>query len=403
MKKKYTVRNPQKNSKNGSWRGLYSIKIGDEVIRKSCGSFKTRSEAKAHTENLVADLIRKEENNLVDSDMTVADFIDQHWEDQRIKELVNPDHIPAFKRMLNVTEFDKIILSSINKSALRRFWLEVEDILYKKDKSISTKSKIKANMNSLLNHAVRLSFLEDNENYNIKIDSARAIKKNKQESSADIWKKAEKIWTEDQIKEYLPLFKNLTQKTKYVDQIMWWAFFNIGIFTGMRRGEITGLKFSDFDREKRILTVNRSVRMNLKTREIEVDVPKASSFGYINYSSDLDEVLDALEIYHQVQGTLDNDYLFQYKIGGVLDPNYWSRMFKRVQITAGVPEDQILQSVHWIRHTHLSLLANKGFSLAEIQRRARHSDPRTTAKFYVHIVDEKDKEMADSFSLVGDE
>ena len=78
-------------------------------------------------------------------------------------------------------------------------------------------------------------------------------------------------------------------------------------------------------------------------------------------------------------------------------------MFKRVQITAGVPEDQILPSVHWIRHTHLSLLANKGFSLAEIQRRARHSDPRTTAKFYVHIVDEKDKEMADSFSLVGDE
>ena len=51
-----------------------------------------------------------------------------------------------------------------------------------------------------------------------------------------------------------------------------------------------------------------------------------------------------------------------------------------------------------MRHTHLSLLAYRGYSMAEIQRRARHSDPRTTAKYYVHILDEKDMEMADSFA-----
>ena len=400
--KKYTVRAPHKN-KSGTWRGLYSIKVGDKVIRKSCGSFKTRTEAKKQTEELVADLIRKETNQLVDSKLNVAEFVDQFWKDQRIKELVNSDHIQAFEKMMKITGFDQTILQSVNKTSLRRFWLEVEDILYTRDKSISFKSKLKSNMNSMLNYAVRLSFLEDNENYNIKSDSARAIKKNKAENSTDIWEKAQKIWTEDQIKEYLPLFKNLPQRPKYVDAIMWWAFFNIGIFTGLRRGEITGLKFSDFDREKRILTVNRSVRMHPQKREITTSVPKASSFGYINYSSELDEVLDALEMYHQVKGTLDNEYLFQYKLGGVLDPNYWSRMFTRVQIKAGVPEDEVLPSVHWIRHTHLSLLANKGFSLAEIQRRARHSDPRTTAKFYVHIVDERDKDMAESFSLIGGE
>ena len=43
-----------------------------------------------------------------------------------------------------------------------------------------------------------------------------------------------------------------------------------------------------------------------------------------------------------------------------------------------------------MRHTHLSLLAYKGYSIAEIQRRARHSDPRTTAKYYVHILDERE-------------
>jgi len=44
------------------------------------------------------------------------------------------------------------------------------------------------------------------------------------------------------------------------------------------------------------------------------------------------------------------------------------------------------------------LLAYRGYSMAEIQRRARHSDPRTTAKYYVHILEEKDMEMAERFS-----
>ena len=108
--------------------------------------------------------------------------------------------------------------------------------------------------------------------------------------------------------------------------------------------------------------------------------------------------MDALELYHQVKGTIGNDYLFQYRFGGIIAPDYWSSMFKRVQKIAGIPEEEMLPSCHYMRHTHLSLLAHNGFSLPEIQRRARHTDPRTTAKYYVHILDEKDKEMSEVYS-----
>ena len=71
-------------------------------------------------------------------------------------------------------------------------------------------------------------------------------------------------------------------------------------------------------------------------------------------------------------------------------------MFKRVD-QAGIREDQILPSAHYMRHTHLSLLAHNGYSMAEIKEE-QGVESRTTAKYYVHILDERDQEMADNFS-----
>ena len=88
----------------------------------------------------------------------------------------------------------------------------------------------------------------------------------------------------------------------------------IGLYTGLRRGELTGLMFSDFDREKRVLTVQRNVQITSQPREIRIVNPKAGSFGDVSYGDEVEEVLDTLEMYHQMNGTLKNEYLLQYKL-----------------------------------------------------------------------------------------
>lgn len=396
-----SVKAPKKRTNKAGkvrWLARYRDLEAGKVVERSVGTYDTKKEAVDQTRKAIDELKRIRENELISSDITVKGFIDQHWKDWRSNQLVNPDHFPLFERLIQMTGFAKIKVNKINRTSLRRFWMQVESFLIENDYSNSTKVKMRANMNSLLNYAVECSFLEENMNYGLKIDSPKAFKDAKNQNAENVWLRAQKIWTGEQIMKFLPLFNNLKKKPKNVDTIMWWAFFNFGIFTGMRTGEITALKFSDIDRDKRIITIKGSVSLNKRTRELTINKPKSSSFGQIHYSKDLDPIIEALELYHITNETIDQEYLFQYRWGGLVAPDYWSSMFKRVQIQAGIPEDQILPSAHYMRHTHLSLLAHNGYSMAEIQRRARHSDPRTTAKYYVHILDERDQEMADSFS-----
>ena len=52
-------------------------------------------------------------------------------------------------------------------------------------------------------------------------------------------------------------------------------------------------------------------------------------------------------------------------------------------------------SVHALRHTHASVLLNKGVSTASISKRLGHSNTTTTQKVYLHVIRElKNKDNA---------
>ena len=394
------TRSPIKDTraKKVRWKAMYSIEVDGIVVRKQVGTYDTQAEAKAETEKFVKELIRINQNNLVTSDQTVLEFIENEWKEHRQKKLVNSSGIVTFIKMVKLTGLGDVALNKLTRATMRRFFMEMEDYIYEKGYvRKSYMASLKANMNSMLLYAEQKAYIEEISIYDLRTNPT-AGKIDREKTAQEMWDKAKKIWTMDQITEFLPLFKNLDKKPKNVDAIMWWAFFYIGIYTGLRRGEITALKFSDFDREKMTLTINRNAQLiNYPSREVIIKKPKSGSFGEVVYGESLNEILDALELYHQVQGTLDNEYVLQYKWGGLIAPDYWSAQFKKIQLIAGVPEDEILPSAHYMRHTHLSMLAYLGYKDSEIQKRARHTDPRTTAKYYVHILDEKDQEMSDAF------
>ncbi|MFZ0683335.1 MAG: tyrosine-type recombinase/integrase, partial [Candidatus Cybelea sp.] len=51
-------------------------------------------------------------------------------------------------------------------------------------------------------------------------------------------------------------------------------------------------------------------------------------------------------------------------------------------------------TLHCLRDTHASLLANKGVALEVVSKRLGHQDIRTTAERYLHVFRERDAAAA---------
>jgi hypothetical protein len=72
------------------------------------------------------------------------------------------------------------------------------------------------------------------------------------------------------------------------------------------------------------------------------------------------------------------DWVFATSEGTLLDRNNVAKAFRRGLKAAGLPH----HSPHDLRHTFASLLLQDGVSLAHVQRKLGHSDPRLTATLY---------------------
>jgi site-specific recombinase XerD len=168
---------------------------------------------------------------------------------------------------------------------------------------------------------------------------------------------------------------------------MWFAFMNLSFLLGLRVGEIAALKFSDFSEGYKTVTIQRM--LVIRKKQIVEDYPKATSIRTLTVPDALREVIQVLEDYHTLNGTLKLDYLLQYKTGGAIRPDYWQRQYKRVQELVGIPKSEQLPSTHSGRHTHLTLIAEAGVPMPVVQKRAGHSKIATTAEYYIHLADDK--------------
>lgn len=164
------------------------------------------------------------------------------------------------------------------------------------------------------------------------------------------------------------------------------ALFYTAIFTGMRRGELLGLKWEDLDWVNLRIHVKRSLyKMTLQT-------PKSKySKRAIDMGPRLVEVLKS----HRVKqnetrlkvgsGWSNNDLVFCQNDGAALDgDNLYHREFKAILRKAELRAIRI----HDLRHTFASVLIAAGHNLKYIQNQMGHSSIKTTLDLYGHIMPE---------------
>ncbi|MDI6773612.1 MAG: site-specific integrase [bacterium] len=170
----------------------------------------------------------------------------------------------------------------------------------------------------------------------------------------------------------------------------WKTLYLAAVHTGLRRGELLGLRWGDLDSTKGLLHVRRS-RGRVREGDgyaVHEALPKTRhSRRSVDLSPTVREALLALP----AGDDPNRDYVFRSRTGGPIDPNNVDRAFKRHLTLAGLPEIRF----HDLRHTHASLLIAAGVHPKAIQSRLGHASITTTLNTYGHL-------MPSAFQGVGE-
>jgi len=153
------------------------------------------------------------------------------------------------------------------------------------------------------------------------------------------------------------------------------------VLTGMRLGEVLGLKWQDIDLKKGTLTVKRAA--DGRNRKLKQQPKTASSERTFKLDEETVRLLAAHKKEQKVVAMKNRDsgLVFSHE-GRVVREDAIRRTLNYALKKAGLPRIR----VHDLRHTAGSLLLDAGYSLSVVASFLGHSSPATTAAVYAHAV-----------------
>ena len=176
------------------------------------------------------------------------------------------------------------------------------------------------------------------------------------------------------------------------------ALYTLAIATGMRQGEILGLKWSDIDWGSGSIFVQRQVQYQVGQGMVFTDVKTSSSRRRISIGPITQDKLREHEQFQQLQrasaGKRWKEYelVFPSSIGTPKSPRNLLREFKVLLEEAGLPSIRF----HDLRHTAASFMLLQGNSPKVAMERLGHSTVQTTLDIYSHLLPTLQKKMAES-------
>lgn len=162
----------------------------------------------------------------------------------------------------------------------------------------------------------------------------------------------------------------------------WRMLYLLAIHTGLRRGELLGLRWRDLDLRKRLLSVRRSLSRvpDEKGGYKVTDSPLKTR--YSRRTLDLSPAIVEALLTFPAGDDAERDYVLRSQIGGPIDPDNVDRAWKRHLTAAGLAD----RPFHSTRHTHASLLIAAGVHPKAIQARLGHASITTTLNTYGHLM-----------------
>lgn len=353
---------------NGSWTIQVYAGRDPETGRKRYVSRTVRG-SKKDAEAALANLIRAQETglDLSAARLTVAAFLGRWLEVSRDRVKPRTHHRYGELIRLHVNP----VIGAIQLTKLRPLHVEeLYGLLRKRGLSGTTVLQVHRILHAAFNQAVKWQLLERNPT-----DAVKAPRKSSQEAASLV---AEQIPT---------LLTGVEGSLLQLPTL-------IALGTGMRLGEVLGLRWQDVDLETSTARVRQTLQITM-----EFDTPKSHrSTRSLTLPGFLVEALRGHKKIQNERRLLlgeswqDLDLICERGDGLPLRPDTISKQFRLAMRAAGLDI-----TFHGLRHTHASLMLESGADLKVTSSRLGHSSISLTADLYTHVASRAEKAAADAF------
>lgn len=330
--------------------------------------FKTQKEAKKAEREL---LLSVEEDGFTDhySKPTFKEVADLWLESYETT--VKPTTYQNTKNYLNAiieNHFKEIRIESVSVAKMQKIVIELS-------KKYVTYLNYLSIINRVFKYAVHLDIIQTNP-----VD--RIIRPKQQKP------RKEKIaLTKKELNKFLALAK------KDARPVLYTAWHTLA-YTGLRRGELLGLEWSDVDFKNKTISVSKTlVTINGK---LSTQSPKTKrSARTISLDDSTVQVLkdwklEQKKLFFKL-GVKSKNIVITNTKGGYFDFAHF-----RDELKYFLGKHKLKQfSVHSLRHTHASLLFEAGIEPKTISDRLGHSNIQTTLDMYTHLNDKQRSDVAD--------
>lgn len=382
----------KKDAKTGTYYFVLDLPrdpVTNERRQKKRRGFKTKKEAQAAAAELLHELTKG--THIEETDMSFEDFSKIWLSDYSLLGGVKESTVRARNYEVNILlrYFNKVPIKNITKN------------MYQSAITDMKKQKLADNTISGVHGAGRMIFKRAMEKDLIKTDPTQFARLPRSITTVDELEKRVDI-PKYMEKEELALFlKTALEQGLDGD----YETFLTLAYTGMRIGEFTVLRESDFNFVENTVSITKTYyNPTNNMTAYKLQTPKTSKSTRIMEIDKL--VIEAINNYISKTKEFKMLHRKSYYDKGYVMPNkeshpgyprtikqYAVRM-KRLIKLSGLPQ---ALTPHSLRHTHTSLLAEAGVPLQEIMDRLGHKDDDTTKQVYLHVTKTRKKEASYKF------
>lgn len=217
-------------------------------------------------------------------------------------------------------------------------------------------------LSAIFNHAVKFYGLKEN-------PAAKVGNMGKSKNREMLF------WTQEEYQKFAFAVMN-KPISYYAFEMLYWC--------GIREGELLALTAGDFDFEHSTVTINKSYQ-RIDGRDVITD-PKTTKSNRVIKMPDF--LAEEIKTYiSKIYGLKKNDRIFN------ISKNYLHREMTRGADEAGIKRIRI----HDLRHSHISLLIEMGYSAVAIAERVGHESINITYN-YAHLFPSTQSDMADKLN-----
>lgn len=194
------------------------------------------------------------------------------------------------------------------------------------------------------------------------------------------------VWTPEQLGTFLDSVRT--------DRLF--AAWLMAAMTGMRRGELLGLKWSDLDLEAGTVSV-RQIRTVAKYRVVTFTPKTEKGRRTIALDPHTVAALRSYRVAQKEERVLlgpdyanSDDLVFTKPNGSAIHPERFSAWFTQRCRKSGLPRVRL----HDVRHSYVTALLAEGVPLKVVSQRVGHASPMVTMTIYQHVLPGDDRAAA---------